>query len=285
MNFYTLATAGLLSLSVFTVAQADKVKSTQHSGEMVKTAMTELMVNKNVAAVDTYFGEPYIQHNQAVPSGLDGLKGLAQQAIAGNPAFNYQMIRFIVDGDIGITHGIYEGFGPVPLVAFDVFRVEGGKIVEHWDNLSPVADKNPSGRTQTDGPVDVIDPDLTDANKALVSDFVSQVLIGGAFEKIGAYFDGDAYIQHNSSIGDGLSGLTAGLKTLAEAGITMRIDKLHQVYGEGNFVLTLSEGTVADAPTAFYDLFRVDNGKIAEHWDVISPIVPADTAANQNGKF
>ena len=61
------------------------------------------------------------------------------------------MVRLLADGDIGIAHGIYEGFGETPLIAFDIFRVADGKIVEHWDNLQPVAPPNPSGRSQTDG--------------------------------------------------------------------------------------------------------------------------------------
>jgi len=72
---------------------------------------------------------------------------------------------------------------------------------------------------------------------------------------------------------------------MADAGITMRITKNHYIYGEGNFVLAVSEGEFGGKPTAFYDLFRVKNGKIAEHWDVISTIVADDKAANKNGKY
>ena len=279
MNIRTLTAAGLVSIGLTGIALA------QDTGALVKTAVTELMINKNVDAIDTYFSEPYIQHSQSVPTGLDGLKALASQAIAANPAFKYQMIRFLADGDFGITHGIYEGFGPAPLVAFDVFRMENGKIVEHWDNLQPVAGMNPSAHSQTDGPTEVMDVGSTGANKALVSEFVETVLIGGAFDKLPVYFNGDAYIQHNSAIADGLTGLGEGLAALADAGIAMRITKLQKVLGQGNFVLTLSEGDISGQPTAFYDLFRVDGGKIAEHWDVISPIQPANVAANGNGKF
>ncbi|WP_205928520.1 nuclear transport factor 2 family protein [Rhizobium leguminosarum] len=73
---------------------------------------------------------------------------------------------------------------------------------------------------------------------------------------------------------------------LSIRGVTHQInDTIHQVLGEGNFVLTVSEGTVGGAPTAFYDLFRVENGKIAEHWDVIETIPALADWKNQNGKF
>ena len=59
----------------------------------------------------------------------------------------------------------------------------------------------------------------------------------------------------------------------------------HLVLAEGNMVLAVSEGTFDGEPTAYYDLWRVENGKIAEHWDVMETIAPQDSWANENGKF
>ena len=72
---------------------------------------------------------------------------------------------------------------------------------------------------------------------------------------------------------------------MAKQGITMVYEKNHMLLGEGNFVLAVSEGTFGGNPVAYYDLFRVENGKIAEHWDVIETIPPKDQWKNQNGKF
>lgn len=65
----------------------------------------------------------------------------------------------------------------------------------------------------------------------------------------------------------------------------MTYTHLHKVLGEGNFVLTISEGTFGGKHVSFYDLFRVENGKIAEHWDVVEPILPKEEWKNNNGKF
>lgn len=65
----------------------------------------------------------------------------------------------------------------------------------------------------------------------------------------------------------------------------MKYERIHRVLGEGDFVLTVSEGTFGGKHTSFYDLFRVKNGKIAEHWDTIEPILPRDQWKNDNGKF
>lgn len=65
----------------------------------------------------------------------------------------------------------------------------------------------------------------------------------------------------------------------------MKYHTTHKVIGEGNFVLVLSEGQFAGKHVAFYDLYRVENGKIVEHWDVIQDIPPKESWKNQNGKF
>ena len=187
-------------------------------------------------------------------------------------------------GDYVFAHTEYNFFGPK--IGFDIFCYENNKIVEHWDNLQatpPTA--NPSGHSMTDGPVVVADLDKTAANKALVEAFVEDILVNGRMEKLAGYFDGDHYIQHNPQIADTLSGLGAALQAMAKQGITMQYDRIHKVLGEGNFVLVTSEGQFAGKHTSFYDLFRVENGKIAEHWDTIETILPKDQWQNSNGKF
>jgi len=226
--------------------------------------------------------EKYTQHNLGAKDGLGGFGELLAQLPKGSGRVN--TVRVFQDGDFVLAHTDYNFFGPK--IGFDVFRFENGKIVEHWDNLQEKpASANPSGHTMTDGPSDATDLDKTEANKSFVRSFVDDILVNGRMEKLAGYFDGDKYIQHNPQIADGLSGLGAALKAMGEKGITMKYDRIHRVLGEGNFVLAVSEGSFAGKPTAFYDLFRVDNGKIAEHWDTIETVPPKDQWKNNNGKF
>lgn len=75
-------------------------------------------------------------------------------------------------------------------------------------------------------------------------------------------------------------------KALAKNAVEeLRTGKIHRVLGEGNFVLIVSETVVAGKPIAFYDLFRVENEKIAEHWDVAQEIPAKENWKNNNGKF
>ena len=63
-----------------------------------------------------------------------------------------------------------------------------------------------------------------------------------------------------------------------------RDEFVHQVIGEGNFVVALSNSFKGDASYAVFNLFRIVNAKIAEHWDCIEEIAPKEQWAN-SGKF
>ncbi|UMB61404.1 nuclear transport factor 2 family protein [Lutibacter sp. A80] len=224
----------------------------------------------------------YIQHNLGIADGLAGFGTLLQQLPPNSAKVN--TVRAFEDGDFVFTQTDYNFFGPK--IGFDIFRFENGKIVEHWDNLQETpANPNPSGNTMIDGATEIKDIDKTEENKTLVENFVNDILVNGKMEKLAGYFDGDNYIQHNPNIANGLSGLGKALEYMASQDITMKYDKVHSVLGEGNFVLTVSEGSFADNHTSFYDLFRVENGKIAEHWDVMETIAPKNEWKNNNGKF
>lgn len=230
--------------------------------------------------------EGYIQHNLAYGTGRDAFVGSVQYLASAPVKTTVNNIRAYEDGDKVFLHTVYNFAGAGEQVAFDIFRFdENGKIAEHWDNLAAKAAPNPSGRTQIDNFAAVKDLNKTEENRQIVKDFLHDVMMGKAPEKTPDYFDNGKYIQHNTGIADGLDGLGAALAALAEQGIQMIYDKVHQVLAQGDMVLAVSEGTFGGAPTAYYDLWRVENGKIAEHWDVMETIADKSTWQNQNGKF
>ena len=63
------------------------------------------------------------------------------------------------------------------------------------------------------------------------------------------------------------------------------LSNTEKALAQGTFVLAVSEGTFGGVPTSYYDLWRVENGKIAEHWEVMETIADDATWQNQNGKF
>jgi predicted SnoaL-like aldol condensation-catalyzing enzyme len=243
----------------------------------VATAYEQLFVKKDLSAIDRYFAEPYLQHNPQAPSGLDAFRGFAR-AVIPNPQFDAQSFRILADGDLVVTHSRYAGLGPTPVVAFDLFRLEGGKIVEHWDGIQAEAPANPSGHTMLDGEAEIRDEEATDKNRALVTDMIESVFIRGEAGKLTTFVDASSYVQHNPAVGDGLNALQAFFTGLHDQGVSFGFSKLHHVLAEGNFVFTIAEGHFGDSAKGFYDLWRVADGKVVEHWDVIQD-VPTATAS------
>lgn len=229
--------------------------------------------------------EGYIQHNLAYGTGRDAFVGSVEYLASAPVKTTVNNIRAFEDGDKVFLQTVYNFAGMGEQVAFDIFRIdEDGKIAEHWDNLAAKAEANPSGHTQIDGTMEKM-LNGTEETRKVVAGFVGDVLRGENPDKLTSYFEGDAYIQHNTAIADGLSGLGAALAAMAEQGIQMIYDKTYMVLAEGNFGLAVSEGTFGGAHTSYYDLFRVEDGKIAEHWDVMETIAEKSTWQNQNGKF
>jgi predicted SnoaL-like aldol condensation-catalyzing enzyme len=230
--------------------------------------------------VDMIRTDKYIQHNLGAADGLAGFRALLEAVPQGS---HVDTVRVFQDGDYVFAHSEYNVFGP--RIGFDIFRFENGKIVEHWDNLQETADLNPSGRSMIDGPIEAREPDTTKANKALVESFVRDILVDGKMDKLAGYCDGDRYVQHHPLIADGVSNLAAAFKAWAEAGIVAKYDRIHRVLGEGDFVLVVSEGHFNGELTSFYDMFRVENGRIAEYWDIVETIPAKSEWKNENGKY
>lgn len=258
--------------------------TSNRQNELVRKAVAvlESFESGNPEAITAYVHpDQYIQHNQALLDGRESMLGALHHIKEMGTKVSIK--RTIVDGNYVVLHSVYHFHGPK--IGFDIFRFENGLIVEHWDNLQEMVETTPSHHTMIDGPVTIKDSGKTDANKALVRSYVENILLGKNPDLLASYFDGDNYIQHSPHIADGLSGLHAALQALREKQIEFQYTHLHQVIGQGDFVLTGSEGLFDGQPTAYYDLFRVDNGKIIEHWDVIEAILPAEKRKNSNSRF
>ncbi|MEU3615540.1 nuclear transport factor 2 family protein [Streptomyces sp. NPDC006872] len=248
--------------------------------EIVVQAAGELFGKKDPGAVDRWVSDDYRQHSSLAADGPEALR----QLVAGLPeGFRYEGARVIADGNLVALHGVYHGFGPAPLVAFDLFRVDAdGRLAEHWDALTPVVTVTASGRTQTDGPSAPGDLDATEANRRLVTQFAERVLKGADYSVLTDFISTETYRQHNPEAADGLDGFGAAAAQWAEQGKNLVYKTIHQVVAEGDLVLLQSEGEFG-VPVAYWDLFRVADGRIVEHWDVIAP-VPAELP-HSNGLF
>lgn len=267
--------------SLKTTEKGTEMSNIQKALELIGTFATG---DAKLAA--SLLDEGYIQHNLAYGTGRDAFVGSVEYLASAPVKTTVRNVRAFEDGDKVFLQSVYNFAGAGEQVAFDIFRFNSeGLIAEHWDNLADDAEPNPSGHTQIDGTTEVSDLDKTEENRVLIEAFLEDVMQGKHPEKTPEYFAGDAYLQHNTGIADGLSGLGAALESLAANGIQMIYDRTHQVLAQGNFVLGVSEGTFGGKPTSYYDLWRVEDGKIAEHWDVMETIADPADWQNENGKF
>jgi len=234
------------------------------------------------ASVSVVNEERYIQHNPQTQEGSEGLAALFKRLSKTSPRVN--IVRVFEDGDFVFAHTEYD-FG-TRNIGFEIFRFENAQAVEHWDNIQPRKGPNNSDHTMVDGETEVIDLDKTEINRSVIKSFVKIVLIQGNIEKLTTYLKQECYTEHNPDFGDNLDDIKRVLSTPNnDDSVFIEYKKCHRVLSEGNFVLSVCEGYVNKVPSSFFDLYRLDNEKIVEHWDTTEAIPPRSTWKNNNGKF
>jgi predicted SnoaL-like aldol condensation-catalyzing enzyme len=267
-------------------SEVNSSKTKTMNNKQIVGAFLGAVAKQDATAMREWANADYIQHNPFVPTGLEPFIGLLPMLKEhGTYAENVRMFQ---DGNYVVMHNIWKNakpFGADEMVAFDIIRVDAnGKVAEHWDAMTELVKETASGRSQTDGPTTIEDLDKTEANKALARAFVEDLLMGKNPGKITEYISAEQYDQHNPGVKDGLSGVVEAVQYLTSQNNMFKYTKIHKVLGEGNFVLTVSEGAWSGKPQVFYDLFRIKAGKLVEHWDVIQEI-PTEGLANTNGMF
>lgn len=216
--------------------------------------------------------ENYIQHNPQIKTGKDGfleaiefLKKMPKPKNASKP-----FMRIIADNDYVVVHLSVE-FGGQKKIVLDMFRIEKGLIAEHWDAIQNKSEISLNGNSEIEGPILIENVESTFQNKKVVEDFSNQVLISGNFQILKNFVATDL-IQHNPKINDGLTGFAEYYKNI-------KIRKVHKIIGQGNFVVTQSKAIVNSEEFVCYDIYRLNNGLIIEHWSV-SQMIPEITAHN-----
>ncbi|SER02712.1 Predicted SnoaL-like aldol condensation-catalyzing enzyme [Streptomyces sp. yr375] len=239
--------------------------------------------------VDDFVRPDYIQHNPLAPNGSETLKQLGVGLHQQFPDAKYDVKRLISEGDLVLVHSnVVVTPGTRGQAVFDIFRFQGGKIAEHWDAGQDVPATSANGndmfstvsspQTSRPGPAW-----LTAYNKELVTKAFDQLLVRKDLSAVDRYW-GAEYHQHNPTIADGVAGVKAGLGGYFEAFPHLSVSP-KRVIAEGDLVAVHSHYVNApgERGQAVVDLFRVRDGKIVEHWDVLQD-VPA-TSANDNTMF
>jgi len=249
---------------------------------LVIEAVTALLINKELGAVARYWSSDYVQHNPIQLPGRESMMEFALHSVA-KPTFKYELVRVLAESALVAVHGRLDGLHEGPAALFNIFGVEQGKIVENWEGIQLLGSANPSGRTMLDGPTEVLEIEKTKLNRQVVADFLDVVLVKGQVARASDFISAQEYRQHNPMIADGLIGLGEALTEMARHGILLQYTKVHRLIADGNFVLSHSEGSFGGKATQFFDLFRLKNRLIVEHWDVIQDLSAG--SKNDNGVF
>ena len=226
--------------------------------------------------------DQYIQHNPQTHEGSLGLAELFKQLSKTSPRVN--IVRILKDGDFVFAHTEYD-FAQRN-IGFEIFRFVNDKAVEHWDNIQKRQGPNKSGHSMVDGEVNVINLELTETHRVKVQNFIHDVLIRRDRNVLSNYLDSEHYVEHSPDHTDEETKFSVMLTDEADKPeLVYRYQTCHRILAEGDFVLSVCEGYRAGSHTSFFDLFRLNQGKIVEHWDTMEAIPHKSEWKNDNGKF
>ena len=247
-----------------------------------------LIEARDTQAAEQYFAPSYIQHNPNADTGRDGV--LAYFSSLGAPLpvqerVQAKLVAIVAEGEFVAVARVDERDQPRAYTTtwFDLFRFEGGLIAEHWDPAVLPAGGTPRGyvppaqNPDQAGSLASSDPALA-SNKQLVYDMWRTLLDAQQVEQA-PQFLADGYIQHNPQANTGLQGFLAFFRQFAQPKpVQPSVANFIQMIAEGDLVVlaTVRSYTNGAAPytSTWFDMFRVSDSKLVEHWDTGTLPVP-----------
>jgi predicted SnoaL-like aldol condensation-catalyzing enzyme len=233
-------------------------------------------------AVEKYTGDRYTQHSTGVPDGKEGFVSFFERFLVRNPVRDIRVIRAIVDGRHLFLHAFQDlNDGEARWVTADFFDTDDNdRIIEHWDVIAPYVPETASGHSNIDGPTEIADKGKTAENKALVRAMTEDLLMPGGNPANLDRYVAPGYTQHAAKAPEHIEALR---QALTHPDRTLWYREIVLLLGQGNFVATLCRVTRDAGEYAHVDIYRVEDGLIAEHWDNVEP-VPEGPQPN-SGKF
>ncbi|MEO1336260.1 MAG: nuclear transport factor 2 family protein [Myxococcota bacterium] len=237
-------------------------------------------------AVETYTGDRYTQHSTGVRDGVEGFVEFFGPFIERNKVRDIEIVRSFVDGRFVFVQAAQSlNHGETKWVTTDLFDTDGNeKIIEHWDVIHELGGTNPGGHSQVDGATEITDLDKTEDNKVVVRRLLEEAFAEEPTAKFSDFISSETYINHNPDAPDGLEALVEMDRASRARGEALFYKKVHRVVGQGNFVAALSHQVWNGIDYAAFDIFRLEDGMIVEHWDNVETL-PSPTDLVNSGKF
>ncbi|MEM8901684.1 MAG: nuclear transport factor 2 family protein [Bacteroidota bacterium] len=245
--------------------------------ELILSFYKEVIGNRNADLAKEIISEDYIQHNPMLKTGLTGileaiefLKNIPIKKPSRSP-----IRRIICDQDFVATQLLVE-VGNTKQVVIDLFRVDGGRIQEHWDAIETYPAETEGVDSLVDGPSEIVDQYLTQENKRIVLDFIQKGLMENDLEKVNELAHKE-FTFHQLDLNEGSTQL---LNFLSKPG-GPHVHKIHRIIGEGNFVLAQLEGVDREKSVVSYQLYHLAERKVTDCW-MVSQEIPGQMA-HDNG--
>ncbi|MCW6008960.1 nuclear transport factor 2 family protein [Micromonospora sp. CPCC 205371] len=289
-GFAPAATASAPAYGLTTAGGGHMSPFTQERNKAVAVhVLRQLFEEGNLAVADRYIRSDYIQHNPAAPDGREAIKNFIRVWTAMYPDHRYNVKRVLAQGDLVLVHSnpVYEP-GTRGVAVVDIFRFDKrGMIAEHWDTVQDVPATTVSGndmfstvshpRTNQPGP-----RWKTAASQRVAVAYFDTLLIDKNPDAVG--FLAPEYHQHNPNIPSGSAGLREQFTAFFQQFPQLIVER-KRVVAEGDIVAIHAHYRLNpdDRGQSVVDIFRVRDGKVVEHWDVVQD-VPA-TSANDNTMF
>ncbi|MEX0275390.1 MAG: nuclear transport factor 2 family protein [Flavobacteriaceae bacterium] len=251
--------------------------------ENAKKLYLEGIRDGRIEAVKEYSGERYTQHSTGVADGAEGFMDFFKGFLERTHNRDIRIVRALEDGNFVFVH-VYQDIdnGAAKWVTTDMFDTDADdRLIEHWDVIAAYkeAHETVSGHDMVLGDFEIKDLNRTEENKALVRNFIVDVFQNGNHGAVEKYISKERYIQHNPNVPDGIDAVKQFLATQ-----DFNYDFVFKVIGQGDHVVSYAKAVYNGAEWAVFDIFRIEDGKIVEHWDNMEPIPPRDEWAN-SGKF
>jgi len=269
-----------------TVSVAADTDCTEDQTAANKAAVTfyidQIFNEHDTSVIDTYIAEDLIQHTPSLADGRAPLKTALSQQLSVNPNLSTNVYRVVARGDLVMVHrSLPSGFAVT-----DIFRVSGGKFVEHWDTIQLVPSTTVSGNdmfSTLSGPEAPGSSKLTNVNERLVTDYFTRLNNDHDLRAVDRYVSSSLY-QHDPALANGSAAVKAAYSARFKANPDEIVSE-SMVIAEGELVSVRYhyQSSAADRGQAIIEIFRVQRDRIVEHWNIVQS-VPA-TSANSNTMF
>jgi predicted SnoaL-like aldol condensation-catalyzing enzyme len=241
--------------------KANTIMDTLTNKQRVLSFYKLIVGQRRAELIPEFVREDYIQHNPTVKQGRAGITEVVNYLKTLPPppvGAKSPIIRAIQEGDLVVTHLDIEFMGK-RMAVIDLFKLKDGMLAEHWDAIQQTPDQTGMTITATNGSSEIDPSASATKSKEIVEQFYKAII-----QKVSVTdLIKPDYVEHDPAVIHSGKSLDVYLNSDSSRQI-----KIHRIIGEGDFAAVQSAFKKGGKSFALYEIFRVAQDKITEHWSV-----------------